>query len=276
MIYRFIVSNIGGTKIDLCNNEYCYLTKCNGLNPVNADIATTNKYGNGITINSKNIHFRNILLTLKMRSPIEIHRQKLYEVLSPGMRVYFDIKTENTAEYHTYGYVESFENDHFTKGQYPQISIICEDPFFTMNSSESSDQTLYLQSTTTSGTVDVTNIGNQNAKNFKIILSAVSDSAGAPKLTNTTTLEKIEFLNTSSLESLFKSSNSGKITIDVENKVVTFNYTDSGSAKKITATSWLTTNSEFPQLVPGKNTFKIDYDKTIRIQTYYTPTVNGI
>jgi hypothetical protein len=277
VIYKFKISNNAGVSIDLCNTKLCYLYKCSGLNPVAADIVQINKHGNGSLITSKNIHYRNILLQIRMRKPVEENRRKLYELLLPQMSVNIEIKTENKLPFFITGIVESFENNYFEKGQSPQISIICENPFFTSGEKET-----YLMNCTygndsfATETLTFKNKGNVNASGFKISLTATSSVLGSPEIKNKNTGQQIKFAKTEIFDNFFSADYSAKLTVDIDNKTCELLYKSSGNYYTANVTNYISTYSEFPDLLPGDNNFEISFYRSIKAQMEYIPTFNGI
>lgn len=129
-MYELIVENERGDQLSLTNCTVCNVLRIDGLNPSSATINTSVVAGvDGSKYNSSRINEKNIVLLLRVKQPIEYNRQQLYKYFRAKRwcRLYF--KNDNRNVYID-GYVETFENDHFTMSQQPQISIICPQPFF--------------------------------------------------------------------------------------------------------------------------------------------------
>ena len=126
----FNIINDYGEELKLLGNSCFDIIGCTGLNPQPAEIALNNNPQNdGGTISSAYVRSRNIVLTLRIKKPIEQNRNKLYEFLMTSSHVTVCIRNEIRLM-KTEGTIEMFDNDHFTMIQKPQISIICPNPFF--------------------------------------------------------------------------------------------------------------------------------------------------
>lgn len=129
-MYTLTVENERGNTLTLTDCQVCEVLKVTGLNPPPATIYMTDIAGSdGSQFNSSRVQPRNIVILLRVREPIEYNRQQLYQYFKSKRwcRLYY---TNDNRDVYIDGYVESFENDHFTMSQQPQISIVCPNPFF--------------------------------------------------------------------------------------------------------------------------------------------------
>lgn len=108
-----------------------------GLGPPKADINTTRKAGaDGSVHNSSKVESRNIVITLiyytdnEQFLDVEALRHKTYEFFPIKRQVTLYFKTDSRTASIT-GYVESNEIAFFTNMEGSQISIICNEPWFT-------------------------------------------------------------------------------------------------------------------------------------------------
>ena len=112
-----------------------------GLGPPKADINTTRKAGSdGSVHNSSKVESRNIVITLiyytdnENRNSVEDLRHLTYKYfpIKKNITLYFRTDTRRAS---ITGYVESNEIGFFTNMEGSQISIICNDPWFTSEDS---------------------------------------------------------------------------------------------------------------------------------------------
>ena len=132
-MYELRIENEFSEFLQLTNNPNYDVIAVDGLNPAAANINTAAVSGlDGTRFNSAQIGQRNIVITLNIKQPIEENRINLYQYfrVKHPIRIWYK---NDTLSVYIDGYVESFENDFFTKLQKPQISIICPDPFFKSN-----------------------------------------------------------------------------------------------------------------------------------------------
>ena len=132
-MYELHIENEFSEFLQLTNNPNYDVIAVDGLNPAAANINTAAVSGlDGTRFNSAQIGQRNIVITLNIKQPIEENRINLYQYfrVKHPIRIWYK---NDTLSVYIDGYVESFENDFFTKLQKPQISIICPDPFFKSN-----------------------------------------------------------------------------------------------------------------------------------------------
>lgn len=129
-MYTLIVENEYGDKLELTHNKNYDVLEVVGTNPSPASINTVNIAGvDGSKFNSSRINQRNLVITLDIKPPIEFNRIALYKYIRPKryIKVYYK---NGTRDVYIEGYVETFENNPWTKRQQPQISIICPKPFW--------------------------------------------------------------------------------------------------------------------------------------------------
>ena len=145
MIRSFTVTNPSGNSLtmELENPKKSgfFVAGITGLGPPKADINTTRKAGSdGSVYNSSKVESRNIVITLIYYTDNE--NQDSVEDLRHLTYKYFPIKKNVTLYFRTdtrrasiTGYVESNEIGFFTSMEGSQISIICNDPWFTSEDS---------------------------------------------------------------------------------------------------------------------------------------------
>ena len=129
-MYRLIVENEKGDRLELTNNSNYDVLDVRGTNPPVAAINTVNIAGvDGSRFNSSRVEARNIVITLNIQPPIEQNRLALYNIfrVKRWVKIYY---TNSRRDVYIEGYVESFENNPWTQLQQPQISIICPKPFW--------------------------------------------------------------------------------------------------------------------------------------------------
>lgn len=129
-MFTLIVENEKGEQLELTHNENYDVMNIEGTGPPTGTINTINISGvDGSYFNSSRVEQRNLVLTLNIKSPIELNRLNLYKYIhvKRPIKVYF--KNQNRDVY-IEGYVETFEINLFGMTQQPQISIICPKPFW--------------------------------------------------------------------------------------------------------------------------------------------------
>lgn len=130
MYRKLIVENEAGSRLDLIKNRGYTVTQIKGLNPPAATVNMASLSGvNGSKFNSAKIEKRNIVITVRINSPVEDNRVALYGFFPVEKKMTLYIQT-NSRNVMIDGYVESFECDLFELGQRAQISILCPQPYF--------------------------------------------------------------------------------------------------------------------------------------------------
>lgn len=136
MSYSLIVKNeIGKSKI-LTHSDICDVLKVEGLTPATASVNSSRTAGeDGSQINGAHIPYRNIVIYLSIKEPVEQNRQKLYTLfrVKKMCTLHYNSKTRNVK---IKGVVESFLDDIYSKKQKAQISIICPNPFLENNTGD--------------------------------------------------------------------------------------------------------------------------------------------
>ena len=130
MSYKLTVENGAGEQLTLTANPAYDLIEVRGTNPAAATINTMNLAGyDGSKFNSSKVGMRNIVLSLVINHPIEANRIALYRFFRPKkpVRIYYK---NSRRDVYIDGFVETFENNPWTKKQQPQISIICPNPYW--------------------------------------------------------------------------------------------------------------------------------------------------
>lgn len=129
-MFELTVQNLRGEQLRLTDSKCYNVLEILGLDPPNAAINMKKISGtDGAKFGGSRIEQRNIVITLSIKYPIEENRINLYKFFQVKryIKIYFVTRTRNV---YIEGYVESFENSHFTQIQKPVISILCPDPYW--------------------------------------------------------------------------------------------------------------------------------------------------
>jgi hypothetical protein len=108
-----------------------------GLEPVKATISRTPLGSiDGESFNGAAVPARNIVLTLGLNPDWDVWtmsklRRLLYAYFMPKLLVRLVIENDDMPPVEIYGHVEGCEQNMFTKDPEIQVSIVCEDPYFT-------------------------------------------------------------------------------------------------------------------------------------------------
>lgn len=132
-MFELTVQNLRGEQLRLTDSKCYNVLEISGLDPPNAAINMKKISGvDGAKFGGSRIEQRNIVITLNIKYPIEENRINLYKFFQVKryIKIYFVTRTRNV---YIEGYVESFENSHFTQIQKPVISILCPDPYWKSN-----------------------------------------------------------------------------------------------------------------------------------------------
>lgn len=127
-MFTLKVENKKGELLNL-TDEYI-IEKIDGLAPPSAAINTSTVGTNDGTIyNSARVENRNIVITARIKEPVEANRIKLYRFfkIKDWCRLYFK---NGTRDVYIDGYTENLPCDFFENGQKAQISVLCNYPFF--------------------------------------------------------------------------------------------------------------------------------------------------
>lgn len=129
-MYELTIENEFGELLPLTNNPDYDVLAVSGLNPAPANINTVAVSGiDGTRFNSARIGERNVVISLNIRGDIESNRIKLYKYFRVKRPIRVHYKNDHLNVFID-GYVDTFENNLFTKLQQPQISIICPNPYW--------------------------------------------------------------------------------------------------------------------------------------------------
>ena len=124
------IENEFGELLPLTNSPDYDVLAVFGLNPAPANINTVAVSGiDGTRFNSARIGERNVVISLNIRGDIESNRIKLYKYFRVKHPIRVHYKNDHLNVFID-GYIDTFENDLFTKLQQPQISIICPNPYW--------------------------------------------------------------------------------------------------------------------------------------------------
>ena len=130
-MYQLCVENALGELYDLTNrkNEYRILS-VQGLTVPKIKVNTKEFAGfDGSVYNSSKVSERNIVINILLCGDIEVSRQRLYRIflIKRELTIYFKNKYRSLK---IKGYPESIDGDLFVKNEQMQISIICPKPYF--------------------------------------------------------------------------------------------------------------------------------------------------
>ncbi|MBQ6625426.1 MAG: phage tail family protein [Clostridia bacterium] len=129
-MYTLRAVNEYGDNLTLTDCDVCEVIHIYGLNPPGASIITSKIAGSdGEVFNSSSVEMRNIVIELSLKTPIEKNRQIINRLFRSKRWVRLFYKND-THDVYIDGYVETHENDFFTKKQKPQISILCPSTYF--------------------------------------------------------------------------------------------------------------------------------------------------
>lgn len=137
MIKSVTITNYVGESVTIILDEAepnhgMIIESIEGLGPPKAQINTTTlATSDGSIYNSARAEQRNIVMHLlfTFAASIEDSRLRTYKYFSLKKPIEFLIETDNRKA-KAYGYVESNEPDIFSQQEGNQISIICDDPYF--------------------------------------------------------------------------------------------------------------------------------------------------
>jgi len=236
-VYRIILQDEKGQKLQLTGTPQYTVTSVSGLDPASATVnISENALFDGATFNSSKVNSRNIVINFAINTPAEDGRIALYKTVKPKrpLRVYVS-GTRRKA--YIDGYVESLSVDIFGQKEVAQISILCPNPFFSDINSPF----------TAVGDIELTAINTGDVETGMLItLTAEYGSISSPTVTNTLTGEYITVTQSMSLGDV--------VTIDTtagqRSVTLTHNGTTTNIINKLDPTStWL-------QLEIGENMFE--------------------
>lgn len=129
-MFKLIVENEAGNRLDLTKNPDYTLIKVTGLLPPGAAINSQAEAGkDGERYNSSRMNKRNIVLTLHPEEPVEKNRNNLYQYFpaKQNIRLYYK---NDIRDVYIDGRVETIDGDFFSTKEQLQISILCPQPYF--------------------------------------------------------------------------------------------------------------------------------------------------
>ena len=132
-MYTCKIRNQKGEILNLTNSSSYEILKITGLNPPPALINFSNIPNfDGSTYNSARLNNRNIVLTIKIHSPVEQNRIRLYQFFQMKrlIRIYYQ---NDSRDVYIDGYIETFDFDLFTINETVQISVLCPNPYWKEN-----------------------------------------------------------------------------------------------------------------------------------------------
>ena len=259
-MFNLSVQNEAGKTLELTNNENYVVSSIQGLNPPSATINTkTVTNFDGAKFNSSRVNVRNIVITILPTDPVDANRIALYEYfkVKQFVRIFYSNRLRNV---YIDGYVETMEDDFFTKSQNIQISIICPNPYFksvdyginsfmnVVDLFESPfsipNEGMAVSEKLDNFTVDVTNRGDVSTGVVihGIFSGNVIELTIWDKLTKGKMMIEYEFV---AGDELFIDTNKGQKSITL-----------SRSGEKVNLINYLTEDSTWLTLSPGINSFE--------------------
>lgn len=138
-MFKVIVENFRGERLQLTQNPDYNITTISGLNPPKANINTaTNATFDGSVFKSSKVNERNIVLNIVIERNIERNRIALYKYFPTKKNVRMTVQN-GTRDVFIIGYVESFEINQFDRKQVAQVSLICPKGYFSASEESVSD-----------------------------------------------------------------------------------------------------------------------------------------
>lgn len=129
-MFELRIENHKGEVLDFPSSEAYTVYKITGLNPPAVTINTTsNATTDGMTVNSKRVDKRNIVIYAYINGDVETNRIALYKYFpsKQTVKIYF---SNGSRDVYIEGEVETIEIDPFAQRQRAQISILCPQPYF--------------------------------------------------------------------------------------------------------------------------------------------------
>lgn len=222
MITSIKIINSGKEELELVDNPQFDLLRIDGLTPPVATVDMVAKYsGIGSCVHNKSIPSRNIVISLNLKRPIEDNRCALYPFFTPHMTVDIEITRHTGQKLYTSGTVESFECDMFAPLQQPQISILCDVPYFIT-------KTRGYESVTDEYTLEA------DADVAYRIPAVIEVQFTSTKAVNFFTISNATTKQSIMIDTSDYSTNINRITIDCESRTITLVRKNSSSKVDIT------------------------------------------
>lgn len=268
---RIICENADGMKVEFGSSFSPFLLLgCDGIYEVESTITTSaNTMTDGSTYQGTVVKMRNIVLTVADKSDHRERRYELYNLFKPktkGKFSYIEDDVERIIEY----YVENIKIDSTKRVRTAVISLICPDPFFQATSDitvtmagwnnlfefphefisegEEFGQRIKEQLKTIDNNEAADNIG------LYIKIESIGNAMN-PSISHVELAETIK-VGTDSYPFFMENGDVLEITTGTNNKHVYF--THNGIREEVN--QYLTEESEFIQLMHGKNTIGYNAD----------------
>lgn len=284
-MFNLIVETQNGERLDFSRlRDKFDILSVDGLTSPETNINTSSLYYNdGCLVNSMRAEKRNIVITLNIKSPIELNRLELYRFFACKAKITL-YWTNDSRDVYIKGIVEKFETNLFDKVQQPQISIICPQPYFVSTTEEiigfTDNESLFefpfsipsLNGIPFSEIKDkvsqIVDVGEANT-GITIKITAVGGAVTNPSVINRTTGDIFTVSYTlSKNQQLVINSNTGEKSI--------YLYTGSSKknflSKRKYGTQWIT-------CVPGYNDFYYTADsgsEYMEVEFYYNRKYQGV
>lgn len=282
MLTQLIVSTYGGDgdplELPLVSDGAILLApfqiqKIDGIGPVKANI-NTSQFGDfdGEAFYGSSIPKRNIVLTMGLNpdwadQTVEGLRQELYKWFMPKLRTKLKFVSTHLPTCEIDGYVESLEPNIFSKDPEIQISIICPTPDFIASAATELDLEVgtltlidYIGTVPTGLVVALT---SAYTGGFELLFW---DRDANPEFE----VEAGRFY----IELAIDATHSFELSSVVGNKFV--QYVETATGDITTALPDLNLDSDWPQLLPGPNTFLENADSVITGTITYFARFGGL
>ena len=261
-MYKLIIENQRGQKLELTNNPKFTIDKITGLTPPPAEISLSENIGDGAEFKHERTSKRNIVIDMYINGNVEDNRIELYNYIKNGkyIKLYFENGRRNVW---IEGYVETLEIDNFTMNTTCQISVLCPNPWW-----KDISEIIHVMSNTISAlyfpfytihpipfsvysSILVRNLINKGDISSGITIEMYAKGTIInPKFYNR---ETGEFIGLGTTENPYTLLPGDKIVITTHSnskKVVLIR-----EAEEINVFNYLTPNSVFLQITPGDNIF---------------------
>lgn len=206
-MYSFKVENQNGEILNLSSSNKFDVLEVDGLYPPAATLTSTNYAGvNGSYLTKSRIASRPIILTIKIKPPVDVNRNLLYKFLTPGIQSKLYIKTALNDVYIN-GVVETMPITMFSQTTIATVTMICNDPYFynvnkIVSDFRNNSKMFEFPFEVASDKIALAELTSGNTQNvyvtenvgFKLSIYA-AETISKPCFENLTTGEKIKFSN---------------------------------------------------------------------------------
>lgn len=260
------------------NNAAIQIRSIDGLGPVKSDIQSTGyATGRGELSTGQSVPKRNLLLTLGLNpnyadQSVAGLRKLLYHYFMPGTRPHFTFITDDYPDVYIDGITESFEPDIFSTDPQVQISVLCLRPDFIETGTTTITGTIEAGTPETSidysGTVPV---GFQVRAKSSV---AVPSYSGDLTIRNT-----VRGINHEMVLSPVVINSTKYVWVETTKTLRFAHYVTTVGDTTTDILALMTTDSEWPELLPGPNVISILTDAShdgMEFTLDYIPRYGGL